>query len=124
MATVKVQIKVDSTDLTSDALSLTHTQTLTLTQGGIMRYSVTGTSTGAAYTLYTGNDQSGPVYMWIKNTDTTATDYVYVYTDDSDDTNFIQLKGGEGAWLTLNDAATYKCYVATAETVIEYGIFA
>ena len=124
MATVKATITLTSSDLTSDALSLTHSQTMTLTQGGITRYAVTGTAVGAATTLYTGNDQAGPVYMWIKNTDATATDYVYVFVDNADDTVVVQLKGGEATWLGLNDAATYKCFVATAETVIEYGIFA
>ena len=124
MATVKATITLTSSDLTSDALSLTHNQTMTLTQGGITRYAVTGTAVGTSTTLYTANDQAGPVYMWIKNTDTTATDYVYVFVDNTDDTNVLQLKGGEAAWLALNDAATYKCWVATAETVIEYGIFA
>lgn len=124
MATVKATITLTSSDITSDALSLTHSQTMTLTQGGIMRYSVTGTSAGAASTLYTGNDQTGPVYMWIKNTDGTGTDYAYIFTDDADDTNFIKLGGGEACWITLNKEATYKCYVQTAETIIEYGIFA
>ena len=124
MATVKATLTLSSSDITSDVMDVTATESLTLTQGGIMRYSVTGTASGTAYTLYTANDQSGPVYMYLKNTDTTATDYIYVYTDDSDDTNFIQLKGGEWAWLTLNDGATYKVWAATAETVIEYGIFA
>ena len=134
MATVKATITLTSSDLTSDALSLTHNQTMTLTQGGITRYAVTGTTSGAASTLYTavgatttlytGNDQAGPVYMWIKNTDPTATDYAYVFVDNADDTVVLQLRGGEAGWLALNDAATYKCFVATAETVIEYGIFA
>jgi len=124
MATVKVTLKIDAPDLTSDNLSVTDSQALSCTQGGITRYAVTGTSAGAATTLYTANDQSGPVYLYLKNTDTTGTDYVYVFTDDSDDTNFVQLRGGEWCFLTLNDAATYKCYVATAETIIEYGVFA
>ena len=124
MATVKATLTLTSTDLTSDNLSVTNTQNMTCTQGGIIRYAVTATSSGAASTLYTANDQTGPVYLYLKNTDTTAADYVYIFTDDSDDTNFVQLRGGEWCFLTLNDAATYKCYVATAETIIEYGVFA
>jgi len=124
MATVKATLTLTSTDLTSDNLSVTNTQNMTLTQGGITRYSVTGTSAGAASTLYTANDQTGPVYLYLKNTDTTAADYVYIFTDDSDDTNFVKLGGGEAIWLTLNKEATYKCYVQTAETIIEYGVFA
>jgi len=124
MATVTVKLTLTSTDLTSDSLSLENTQTMTCSQGGVTRYAVTGTTAGAASTLYTGNDQTGPVWLYLKNTDSTAADYVYVFTDDSDDTNFVKLGGGESIWLTLNKEATYKCYVQTAETVIEYGVFA
>ena len=124
MATVTAKLTLTSTDLTSDSLSVDNTMSMTLSQGGITRYAVTGTTTGAASTLYTGNDQTGPVYMYLKNTDSTSTDYVYIFTDDSDDTNFVKLGGGQFIWITLNKEATYKCYVQTAETIIEYGVFA
>ena len=51
MATVTAKLTLTSTDLTSDSLSVSNTQTMTCTQGGITRYSVTGTSSGAASTL-------------------------------------------------------------------------
>ena len=124
MATVKVKLTITSTDLTTDSLSVENTQSLACTQGGVTRYAVTGTSAGAASTLYTGNDQTGPVWLYLKNTDTTSANYVYIFTDDSDDTNFVKLGGGESIWLTLNKEATYKCYVQSAETIIEYGVFA
>jgi hypothetical protein len=124
MATVKATLTISSTDITSDVMDVTATESLTLTQGGIMRYSVTGTATGTAYTLYTANDQTGPVYMYLKNTDTTGTDYLNVFLDSSDLKTIVKLKGGEFAWLTIADAQTYKVFATTAETIIEYGIFA
>lgn len=124
MATVKVKLTITSTDLTTDSLSVENNQSLTCTQGGIIRYAVTGTTTGAASTLYTADDQTGPVWLYLKNTDTTASNYVYIFTDDSDDTNFVKLAGSESIWLTLNKEATYKTYVQSAETIIEYGVFA
>ena len=124
MATVTAKLTLTSTDLTSDSLSVESTQTMSCTQGGITRYSVTGTSSDAASTLYTANDQVGPVWLYLKNVDTTATDYVYIFVDDAADSNFVKLGGGESIWITLNKEATYKCYVQTAETVIEYGVFA
>jgi len=44
---------------------------------------------------------------------------------DSTDKKIVsKLRGGESAFLTLEASSTYQCFVATAETVIEYGIFA
>jgi hypothetical protein len=124
MGTVKATITLTSSDITSDALNLTHNQTMTLTQGGIIRYAVTGTSTSAPTTLYTAGDQVAPVYLYVKNTDATATDYVYIFLDSTDKKSILKLGGGEAGWITCDASSTYQCWVTTAETIIEYGVFA
>jgi len=124
MAQLETNFTIKSSGLTSDDLSFSVKENLTVTQGGISRYAVTGTAVGTAYTLYTAGDQTGPVYMYIKNVSSTGSDLLNVFLDSTDKKVVIKLKGGEFAWLTLQDTATYQVYGSTAETIVEYGIFA
>jgi|TARA_Y100000034_G_scaffold51545_1_gene63361 hypothetical protein len=125
MATLTANITLTSTDLLTDSLSLTVSNNLTVLQGGIFRSTVTATSTGAsATTIYTADDYAAPCYIYIKNTDATATDYLYVYDDTSTgDPVELKLSGGEWAWMPTNADKTLRVYAATTGTVVEYGIF-
>ena len=73
MATTTATLTLSSADLTGDALSLSTTATLT-------KAGTTTTSATTQYTLFDGsdytNDKAHKVY--IKNTSTTATEYVTV----------------------------------------------
>jgi len=125
MATLTASITLTSTDLLTDSLSLTVSNNLTVLQGGIFRSTVIATSTGAtATTIYTADDYAAPCYIYIKNTDATTTDYLYVYDDTSTgDPVELKLSGGEWAWLPTNADKTLRVYAATTGTVVEYGIF-
>ena len=125
MATLTANITLTSTDLLTDSLSLTVSNNLTVLQGGIFRSTVTATSTGGtATTIYTADDYAAPCYIYIKNTDATATDYLYVYDDTSTgDPVELKLSGGEWAWMPTNADKTLRVYAATTGTVVEYGIF-
>ena len=84
MATTTATLTLSSSDLTGDALSLSTTATLTkagtvtgLSQTtGIARKTTSATS---QYTLFDGSDYGdGSHKVYIKNTSTTATEYVTV----------------------------------------------
>jgi len=125
MATLTAKITLTSTDLLTDSLSLTVSNNLTVLQGGIFRSTVSATAVGAsATTIYTADDYAAPCYIYVKNTDATATDYLYVYDDTSTgDPVELKLSGGEWAWMPTNADKTLKVYAATTGTVVEYGIF-
>ena len=124
MATTTADITITSTDLLSDSLSLTTSCTLYNGPGhttGLARYKVTATSAGSsASTLYTADDFAAIAYMYIKNTDTTSTDYVYIYDDTtSGDPVILKLAGGDWAFMPLIADKTLRAYATTNPTTVE-----
>jgi|TARA_Y100000310_G_scaffold175188_1_gene175254 hypothetical protein len=125
MATVTAAITLTSTDLLSNALSFSVSSSITATHStGLARAPITSVAKGTGsgqVTLYTADDYAATAYVYIKNTDTISTDYVYVYADtSSDDPVLLKLSGGEWAFLPTNADATLKAYAATSGTVVEW----
>ena len=127
MATTTATITINSTDLLTDELSLSTTAALYNDPNfstGLSRMKVTATSAGAGTTvLYTANDFSAIAYLYVKNTDATATDYIYVYADTAaDDPVILKLAGGDWAYLPLNADVTFKAYATTNPTTVEFTV--
>ena len=127
MATLgtKMQLNVASGTLTSDSINISVSKNLTVTgyKAGVI--SVTGTSkAGTKEIVYEANDFAAPAYLYLKNTDTTATDYIYIYDDTtSGDPGVLKLAGGDFAFLPLIADNTLRTYATTANTVLEYALF-
>ena len=127
MATTTATITINSTYLLTDELSLSTTAALYNDPNfstGLSRMKVTATSAGAGTTvLYTANDFSAIAYLYVKNTDATATDYIYVYADTAaDDPVILKLAGGDWAYLPLNADVTFKAYATTNPTTVEFTV--
>ena len=123
MATVTAQISLTSTDLLSDSLSISVSTDVTAANTtGLARRPVAATGVGGtATTLFEASDFNAPAYLYIKNTDSTATDYIYVYDDTtSGDPVILKLAGGDWAFLPLNAGLTLKAYATTGGTLIEF----
>ena len=126
MATVQANISLSSNDIiTGSTLSVGVNRTLNLEHGGIQRKKVVATTKGAtATTLYTGDDFAAIAYLYIKNLDTEATDYLWVYDDTSTgEPRLLKLAGGDWAWLPLVGDLTIRAYATTNPTDIEFGVF-
>ena len=126
MATVQANISLSSNDIiTGSTLSVGVNRTLSLEHGGIQRKKVVATEKGTtATTLYTGDDFAAIAYLYIKNLDTEATDYIYVYDETtSGDPVILKLAGGDWAWLPTIADKTLKAYATTDPTNIEFGVF-
>jgi len=123
MATLKPSLTLTSTDLLSDTINFTTTTSVTASHTtGLARAPITSTAVGTAsgqVTLYTGDDYAAIAYLYIKNTDATATDYVYVYKDGGTD-NWLKLAGGDWAFLPLIADDTLKAWATTSGTVVEW----
>ena len=123
MATLTPTITLSSTDLVTDSLSLSTSTSITASHTtGLARRPITSTAVGTAsgqVTLYTGDDFAAIAYLYIKNTDATATDYVYVYKDGGTD-NLLKLAGGDWAFLPLIADDTLKAWATTSGTIIEF----
>ena len=128
MATTTATITLISSDLLTDDLALS--TTATLYDGpdfstGLSRMKVTATSAGgSATTLYTADDFAAIAYIYIKNPDATATDYIYVYDDTtSGDPVILKLAGGDWAFMPLIADKTLKAYATTNPTLVEWMVF-
>ena len=123
MATLKPTLTLESTDLLTAELSLSTNTSVTASHTtGLARAPIISTAVGTAsgqVTLYTGDDYAAIAYLYIKNTDTTATDYIYVYKDGGTD-NLLQLAGGDFAFLPLIADDTLKAWATTSGTIVEW----
>lgn len=128
MATVTAAITLTSSDLVTDSLSLSDTTSVTITgmsTSGLSRKKVTGTAQGDSITLYDADSyETNPAYLYIKNTDETPSDYLYVWADTgTDDPDILKLAGGDWAFLPLKGNRAMKVYATTADTVVEWMVF-
>ena len=108
--------------LTTDALALSTTTTLTKTgtstavehTTGLARAAVKSTAKGTTsgqITLYTGDDYAAIAYLYIKNIATTAGHKIYVYDDTtSGDPIQFQLDAGDFGFIPMHGDKTYKAY--------------
>jgi|9_EtaG_2_1085328.scaffolds.fasta_scaffold187685_1 hypothetical protein len=133
MATVRASIGLSSRsgDLVSDAIDISLTKEITITDmvtTGLARAKLTSTAKGTASgqaTLYTSDSYTEKnVYLYVKNTDATSTDYVYIYDDAvTGDPDWMALKGGEWAFAPIGYQTTLKAYAQTEGTIVEFMVF-
>ena len=124
MATLNAKVTLSSSDLGTSNLSLAVTKPITITGGGVKTVKITGTNSGTANLIYTADDFAAPMYLYLKNLDTTASDFLWVIDDTSTgDPIIAKLAGGDWAFLPNNADKTYKVYATTTGTMLEFGIF-
>jgi len=128
MATVTQKLTLTSSDLLSQTLNISVSKSVTASHTtGLARKAITSTAKGTAsgqVTLATSGEYTSPNYLFIKNTDTTETDYVSVYADtSSDDPDLFYIPGGGFAIIPLTSGLTLKAYATTSGTIVEYMIF-
>ena len=125
MATIQTRVSVFSSDLISNTINLNNSFNVTGTStNGLARNPVTSTAVGTAsgqVTIYTADDYAATAYIYLKNMDTTVTDYIYIFIDTS--TVILRLSGGEAVLLPTNADKTYKAYAASSGTVLEHMVF-
>ena len=120
MAKLTAKLSISSSDLLSQSLGLASSKTLTVTEGKLEKKSITATTKGSAITLFAAADFSVGTYVYLKNTDTTATDKIMIYIGGADQ---IIMEGGEWAWFPWSGDVDIKAYVTTTGTILEFGIF-
>ena len=128
MATVTSKLTLSSTDLLSQTLNLSVTNSITASgTTGLARKAITSIAKGTAsgqVTLHTNADYTAPAYLYVKNTDITSTDHVIVYdATTSGNPILLLLQGGEFAFMPLNSSIDLKAYAVTSGTVVEFMVF-
>ena len=115
MATTTPTLTLTSSDLLTDSLALETTTSVTASHTtGLARAIVKSTAKGTAagqVTLYTADDYAAIAYLYVKNTNTTAANKIYIYDDTSTgDPILIQLAGSDFAWIPMHGDKTLKAY--------------
>ena len=131
MATTTATITINSTDLLTDELSLSTTATLTKVgtstgveyATGLSRKKVNATAKGSsATTLYTADDFAAIPYLYIKNTDSTVGNKIFVYDDStSGDPTWLQMDAGDWAFIPMHGDKTLRAYAPNgSDPIIEF----
>ena len=117
MATVTAAVTLTSAagDLTTDALSLSDSTSMTLTNmgtTGLARAKVSATAVHATATvLYTADDYAAGPHLYIKNTATSSSEFIWVYDDTtSGDPVVLKMAGGDWAFMPIKGDKTLKAY--------------
>tara|TARA_R110000822_G_scaffold268226_1_gene391668 strand:- start:189 stop:581 length:393 start_codon:yes stop_codon:yes gene_type:complete len=126
MATVTSKLTLSSSDLTSQTLSLSLNKAISASHTtGLARTKVGQTAVNAnAALLYTADDYAAIAYVYVKNTDSTATNFIFVYDDTtSGDPVILKLAGGDFAFMPTIADKTLKAYGTNATSVVEFMVF-
>jgi len=128
MADVTHTLKIESTDLTTDVISLTVTNlTRAIEQGGVMRQKIEPTTIGAAQIIADEDLYVQGARVWLYNPSTATTnEKIYISFDSTSDQ--IILSGGDWAlipWAASSSGTpvSLEAYAETANNILEYGIF-
>ena len=114
MATLNATLTLSSTDVTSDTLSMTVTDSLTTTTPSIGISRVTITTADNQELVDDGT--SGVFYFYAKNTD--STNFVILQTVASQ--QYARLSPGEFCFFPVNDGNGLEARADTASIVLEY----
>lgn len=118
MATLNVTITLSSADATTDKLNISTNDALSTTNPAV-NLARTSISTGAATNILTAADNTSVTYVYIKNTNTSASE-ILTLKDDAGN-SFADLKGGEFAFLPIKGAVGLECQASGADVTAEYG---
>tara|TARA_R110000744_G_scaffold55333_2_gene116994 strand:- start:197 stop:589 length:393 start_codon:yes stop_codon:yes gene_type:complete len=129
MATVNATLTMTSSDLTTDAISLSVLNTLSsAVQGGVSRVKLATTAIAGATVLAPAAKFTEGARIWLYNPSTTTdgTERIYVSLDEA--TSTVVLKGGDWAVIpwsgsTRTTDKNLEAYGQTADAILEFGVF-
>jgi hypothetical protein len=115
MATLTPTLTITSSDATSDALALSITDSLTVTDPsvGVSKLTI---STGTATVILPKTAHTAHTYVYLKNTHDAAT--IEFLNDDGED--YMTLSPGEFAFLPVKGSTGLECVASSGSTVLEY----
>jgi hypothetical protein len=128
MATVTPTLTLSSSDLLSDALSISTTTSITASHtSGLARAAITSTAKGTAsgqVTIATSGEFTSPNYLFIKNTAAyhATNNIITLFDDTNSDVEIAYIPGGSFAFLPVFSGNTLKAFASTSGTVVEWMI--
>ncbi len=128
MATVTPTLTLSSSDLLSDALSISTTTSITASHtSGLARAAITSTAKGTAsgqVTIATAGEFTSPNYLFIKNTAAyhATNNIITLFDDNNSDVEIAYIPGGSFAFIPVFSGNTLKAFASTSGTVVEWMI--
>jgi len=118
MATLTPTLTLVSTDILTDSLSLSVTDSLSITGSAELKRIVTSTSS----TIFAAASSYTKAYVYLKNISSTANEIITVEKADSGD-EYFTLGAGEFAFFPWAAAVDLFADAATGTPTLEFGIF-
>ena len=126
MGSVRVNIRLSSTDVLATSVDINSSTTVTADSGNINRLKVLATAKGDAsvQTIHKANEKLNRAYLYVKNLGTETEKYAYVFADtSSDDPIIAKLGGGEFCFVPVDPAVNLKIYATDVDQIVEYSVF-
>ena len=126
MGSVRVNIRLSSTDVLATSVDINSSTTVTADSGNINRLKVLATAKGDAsvQTIHKANEKLNRAYMYVKNLGTETEKYAYVYAETSnDDPVLAKLAGGEFCFMPVDPSVELKVYGTDVDQIVEYAVF-
>ena len=126
MGSVRVNIRLSSTDVLATSVDINSSTTVNADSGNINRLKVLATAKGDAsvQTIHKANEKLNRAYLYVKNLGTETEKYAYVFADtSSDDPIIAKLGGGEFCFVPVDPAVNLKIYATDVDQIVEYSVF-
>ena len=126
MGSVRVNIRLSSTDVLATSVDINSSTTVTADSGNINRLKVLATAKGDAsvQTIHKANEKLNRAYLYVKNLGTETEKYAYVFADTaSDDPIIAKLGGWEFCFVPVDPAVNLKIYATDVDQIVEYSVF-
>jgi hypothetical protein len=125
MATLNTTLRFKA-DVGSEKTSVVYTVDKTITEGGLQRRKITGTSKGAGITIVPTATIAAGTYVIVRNMDSSKSNYIYLSVGVTSD--FIKLAGGSSgsgdfAIFPAAMGADIKAWATAGTEVLEYATY-
>lgn len=121
MASVTAKLVLTSPNVTTDDLSVTVENLITVGVGGVSTIDLGGSiNTGSARVLAVASNYTAPAYVYMRNKETGA---VTITIEIPDGTGIAELKAGEWTWIPWNATTDIAVFGSQANATLEWGIF-
>lgn len=121
MASVTAKLVLTSPNVTTDDMSVTVENLLTVGVGGISTVDLgAAVNTGTARVIAVAANYTAPAYVYMRNKETGS---VTINVEIPDGTGIAQLKAGEWMWIPWTGNGDIAVFSNQANTTLEWGIF-
>ena len=124
MASIRVGLTVNSSDVLSSPLTLAETFSAAVDSGSLIRAKVKGTAADTDDLLvYKANEKNERAYLYIKNLAAELEQYIYLRNESEGNNPSGKIGGGQFAFIPLAPDKDYEVIATKVDTLIEYGVF-